>query len=290
MVDTAGEGSVGEYMGYVGLALNAGIVIAPLLGGLVFARHGYNAVFAMTFGLIALDILLRLVMVERHIPGSRKRRWHGYADEQSQDQIVLLESFPQTQVHMVPTNSRAAYSPPSSMPGNVSTWNSIRRFKWRTPPVIALLFSIRFLSALWGVFVQALVTSAFQAVLPLAVHNFFGWGSTDAGLSFIPLAVPSFFRPLVGRASDRMGPRWIATMGFVLLCPSLALLRFVDKNDSGHKVLFFILLAMTGCGVTLTLEPLMAEITYVTSEKQRKARRNPQSTSPHLRKRMCCSL
>ena len=84
MVDTAGEGCVGEYMGYVGLALNAGTVIAPLLGGVVFARRGYNAVFAMTFGLIALDILLRVTMIERHVAESRKREWYDYAGEELQ--------------------------------------------------------------------------------------------------------------------------------------------------------------------------------------------------------------
>ena len=41
-------------------------LVAPLVGGIVLARVGYDAVFEITLGLIALDILLRLIMVERH--------------------------------------------------------------------------------------------------------------------------------------------------------------------------------------------------------------------------------
>ena len=184
--------------------------------------------------------------------------------------------FPRMRIEMVPPGPQDVSRPHSCAPEGASREPSISETeslsrKWRAPPIITLLFSIRFLSALWGVFVQALITSAFQAVLPLAVHEFFQWGSTNAGLMFIPLAVPAFFGPLVGRASDRMGPRWIATAGFVLLCPALVSLRFVDRNSTGNKILFVILLALTGCGVTLTLEPLMAEITHVTSKKQQES-------------------
>ena len=42
-------------------------MIAPLLGGVVLAKAGYNAVFGMTFGIIEVDIVLRLLLIERTI-------------------------------------------------------------------------------------------------------------------------------------------------------------------------------------------------------------------------------
>lgn len=65
--DTVGSERIGQQMGkrcmfrmvkllniagYVSIAMSLGILIAPLLGGVVFARAGYNAVFALQYALI----------------------------------------------------------------------------------------------------------------------------------------------------------------------------------------------------------------------------------------------
>lgn len=66
--DTVGSENIGQQMGkrckpqilqfadaltgYVSIAMSLGILVAPLLGGVVFARAGYNAVFAIQYALI----------------------------------------------------------------------------------------------------------------------------------------------------------------------------------------------------------------------------------------------
>ncbi|KAK8181296.1 major facilitator superfamily domain-containing protein [Phyllosticta citribraziliensis] len=67
IVDTVGQQDTAQAMGYVSLAMSLGILLAPLLGGVVYDRAGYNAVFAMTYAIIGLDIVLRLVLVEKKI-------------------------------------------------------------------------------------------------------------------------------------------------------------------------------------------------------------------------------
>ncbi|KAK4620994.1 hypothetical protein CLAFUW4_11552 [Fulvia fulva] len=67
LVDTVGHGQIGEYMGYVGIALNVGSLIAPLLGGVMYQSAGFNAVFGMIVGVVVLDILLRFVMKEKSL-------------------------------------------------------------------------------------------------------------------------------------------------------------------------------------------------------------------------------
>jgi MFS family permease len=52
-------------MGFVTIGTGMATVLAPVLGGLVFARAGYTAVFAMAFGFIGLDLVLRLIMIEK---------------------------------------------------------------------------------------------------------------------------------------------------------------------------------------------------------------------------------
>ncbi|KAK4503371.1 hypothetical protein PRZ48_004286 [Zasmidium cellare] len=65
LVDTVGPDEIGAAMGYVGLSMSLAILLAPLLGGIVFANAGYYSVYAMAFGLIVLDIILRFAMIER---------------------------------------------------------------------------------------------------------------------------------------------------------------------------------------------------------------------------------
>lgn len=70
LVDTM-ENNVGVALGYVGLSISAGFLIAPLIGGSVYSAAGYYAVYYIAFGVVAVDILLRLFMIEKKIA----RQW-----------------------------------------------------------------------------------------------------------------------------------------------------------------------------------------------------------------------
>lgn len=63
--DTVEKDQIGQALGYTTAAFSIGSLAGPLLGGVVYARGGYYAVFAMGFALILLDILLRLFMIEK---------------------------------------------------------------------------------------------------------------------------------------------------------------------------------------------------------------------------------
>src|ERR1051326_8098006 len=65
LADTVDPSEIGQVMGYVGIALSLGLLLAPLLGGIAFDRGGYNAVFAMCYGLVGLDIIMRLLLIEK---------------------------------------------------------------------------------------------------------------------------------------------------------------------------------------------------------------------------------
>lgn len=112
--------------------------------------------------------------------------------------------------------------------------------------------------------------SCFDSVVPLYVKDLFGWTSTGAGLIFLPIVVPSLFSPVVGWLTDRYGARWPATLGFVLACPMFVCLRFVNRDSMSQKVLLCALLALIGLALTLSMPPLMAEITYLVSAKEKR--------------------
>jgi len=275
LVDTVGPESIGQIMGYVGLSMSLAILLAPLLGGVVFAAAGYYAVFAMAFGLIVLDVILRLFMIEkkvavRWLPEQEARIPHaGVKEEVNTEVRPSTADLEMRTLSPDPTGAKdetdtTIATPETSQP---QMSRPLGKFASRLPAGMYLLSSRRVLSALWACLMQASLLTAFDSILPLFVRDTFGWNSVGAGLIFLPIVVASFFGPIVGWASDKVGPRWLATSGFVLSCPFLILLRLVIHNTLEQKVLLSALLALIGVGLTLVLTPMMAEITYAVDAK-----------------------
>ncbi|KAL8950274.1 MAG: hypothetical protein Q9222_003678 [Ikaeria aurantiellina] len=71
LVDTVGQREIGQVMGFVSIAMSVAILVAPLLGGIVYDRSGYYGVYYMAFALIVVDILLRTAMIEKKVA----RKW-----------------------------------------------------------------------------------------------------------------------------------------------------------------------------------------------------------------------
>ncbi|KAF2095421.1 MFS general substrate transporter [Rhizodiscina lignyota] len=279
LVDTAKAQNVAQYMGYVSLAMSLGILVAPLLGGIVFSRAGYNAVFAMQYGLIGVDVVFRFLLIERRFAD----KWEtpetaGKGIETADRPISAISQASEKKnddpITPIPKNT-SSQTPNKAMDANVlgeehETSDSPAS---HLPPMISLLASRRLLTGLWDVMVIAALMTSFDAVLPLFVKKTFGWTSLGAGLVYLPIVIPSFLSPLVGWASDRYGPRWLATAGFLTAAPWLILLRLVDHNSIGQKVLLCTMLALFGFSLDLVFPPVMAEISSVVEAKEASAKR-----------------
>jgi len=70
LVDTVGR-DIGQAMGWVSIAMAVGLLVAPVIGGAVYAAAGYYTVFYTAFAVIFCDIVLRLVLVEKKVA----RQW-----------------------------------------------------------------------------------------------------------------------------------------------------------------------------------------------------------------------
>lgn len=66
LVDTM-KNAIGMALGYLGISMSVGLLIAPVIGGAVYSAVGYYAVYYIAFGVVAVDILLRLVMIEKKV-------------------------------------------------------------------------------------------------------------------------------------------------------------------------------------------------------------------------------
>ncbi|OAA57366.1 major facilitator superfamily transporter amine [Niveomyces insectorum RCEF 264] len=297
LADTMGQ-RLRLAMGYVVIAMSMAQLFAPLVGGAVYANVGYNAVYYVAFGLLALDVVLRLLLVEKKVA----RRWRknnsgsgsgSGADEEdaagaSAQPALLQPQGPVTQdapaqaadadgdvgtdAHVARNTSpvSAVEAPADATDGQAdgpppppeSSPPGLRR-RVRAHPAWLVLRSRRLMAALFGCVVQACILSGFDTVLPLFVQDTFAWTSTAAGLLFFALFVPpGLLSPLVGLLADRCGAKWPALVGFVATVPLLVCLRFVRANTTADKVLLGALLALLGVTLTLANVPLMAEIGF----------------------------
>jgi MFS family permease len=69
--------------------------------------------------------------------------------------------------------------------------------------------------------------------------------------------------------SDKYGPRWLATIGFIASLPFWILLRLVTHNTMGQKILLCALLFLIGTCIAVIMTPLIAEFTYVVVAKEK---------------------
>jgi MFS family permease len=158
IADTVRTDDIGHAMGYVFLAMSLGLLLGPLLGGIVYEKLGYNAVFIMAYILIAIDILLRLVAIEK----KAAHQWLHTGTDTTRD-VELTES------------AEAERPIESMVEQNMNSGTK------RVPSFMVLLHSASFLASLWGSVVLAILMTSFDAVLPLYVKETFNWTSLGAG-------------------------------------------------------------------------------------------------------------
>ncbi|KAF7892198.1 uncharacterized protein EAF01_010278 [Botrytis porri] len=274
LVDTVGQAEIGEILGYVSLSMTLGILVAPLLGGIVYEKAGYYAVFYMAFGLLVLDILLRLVLIEKkmarqwlddEVPTSAGSSDLSISPNRNEDAVVADADARNKNVTNKDEEKVAQSNPLGTTEAAPTSLQQIS--KW--PAMFTLLRSRRLCAGLWGCVVQASLMSSFDAIIPLFVQKTFHWDSVGAGLVFLALMIPNFAAPVVGWACDRYGPRWPCVGGFCFAIPFWILLRLVTYNSLHQKVLLCALLALIGVSLTCVIPGLMAEITYIVEAKEK---------------------
>ncbi|VUC21429.1 unnamed protein product [Clonostachys rosea] len=265
VVDSVDASQLGMATGWVGMATSLGVLLAPLLGGLVYERGGYYSVFAMCFGILAVDIALRIAIIEV----KEAKRWidktpaQSTTEESGAIEGVVNKSVPtgDDAVQRVGKDNTMTEMSEEATP-NHNQPSPAPKPNHAFGPLIGLLRKPRLLAALWGTLVHAIIQTSFDSTLPLFVKTTFHWDSTGAGLAFLPLVAPCFISPLIGVMNDKYGPKWLATSGFIIATPFLICLRFVSEDTINHKIMMCGLLAGVGLAVALVFGPLMAEISW----------------------------
>ena len=245
--ETVGPERAGQAIGWVSLGVNLGVLVGPTLGGIVFSRAGYYAVFGMTFGLLGIDILLRAAMIERKV--ALRMLGEERQENEETDEDIAEETDPLVKD-----------------PENSAEQNEQKSSKPHPFPLLLFLRTPRFLSALWGIMVIATMVTIFDGVLPLYVHETFGWESLGAGLMFLSTCSTSLLEPFFGHLADKYGTRWLGVASFACAIPPYLFLRLVDHDSFNQKALLVVLLAMIGMCWSVGMTPLTAEVSKIVDE------------------------
>ena len=136
LMETVGLDEIGKWMGLVLSFANAGVLISPTLGGLLYSNLGVNAVFLAMGIIVMLDIILRLEMVEKASPGSNDIPKDGGR------RVVSAVNHTESDL-LIP---RPAASQPHALEDN-----QVSVIRSRTSTLLVLLVKPRILVTMYGV-------------------------------------------------------------------------------------------------------------------------------------------
>jgi MFS family permease len=229
-----------QVMGFV----QVGAVVSPPLGGIIYSQAGIGALAAVSTGILLLDLLMRILLIEKKVAaryvhiepfianGASAQSPHEPPSDNSEGSSHTEES------RLLPSEDALdEYFLPS-------TENRILQ----SMPILQCLGNSSLVTAITLFGIQSAVLSSFDATISLQAYDMFNFGSLEAGLFFVPLCCLRLVAaPIGGWAVDRYGPKPISVLGNVLLAPVLVALRLVKAEPRATQIaLYCVLLGLAG--------------------------------------------
>ncbi|ANB12854.1 membrane transporter [Sugiyamaella lignohabitans] len=216
------------------LAVSIGTILGPVVGGVVYQKFGYEAVFQLSLAILGVDVLLRLLMKETKSTQRMK-----------EDKEIL------------------AAKPVGGEPRREYSASPLRFAKMLKNP--------RVINSLMQSLVVAWQLTALDATMTIRLMKLFGFNSLQSGLMFLPMAIPAFLEPLIGYLCDRHGPRYFLTFGFLFSTVPLMLLQLPNNNSAHDVVIFVTMLALYGITSVMIFSPILSELSDTVSQEESKA-------------------
>lgn len=231
IADNVKQEHLGKTYGVISTVVAIGTSAGPMLSGILFDLGGYWLAWSSTFVVLVLDIVLRLLMLER------SKESKGKDPSSTANRQVDSETAPLLQ------NQSAT---------GTKEQTGLRFYS-------TLFHHRRFICGVYTYLVFAVLISSFDTTLPLHVRDVFSWGSMQSGLLFVALQSPGIpLSVLVGWIKDRWGTRLPTSIGLLLLTPLIWFLGvpgddrfpFANEGDRG-RIIYSVTMALIGMTICL---------------------------------------
>ncbi|QIW98954.1 hypothetical protein AMS68_004472 [Peltaster fructicola] len=252
-LETVGPDNLGKTIGSIFSFISVGNLVAPLLGGILYEKAGYAGVFGIGFAVLAIDFVMRLLVIEKKVArryepkhaqpedgADTASQQHGDHDEENGEEQPLLGSKEE---------DLAAFKISENQPRIA-----------RLIPILPCLADARLLTALLVAFIQAVLLANFDATIPTVAREMFNFDSLKAGILFLPLGLfDLILGPVFGWLVDRFGTKPVAVGSYAYLVPVLVLLRLPHAGGKDQMLLYGGLLALCGIGLAGIGAPSIVE-------------------------------
>ncbi|KAK5111272.1 hypothetical protein LTR85_012213 [Meristemomyces frigidus] len=214
-------------MGTIFSVIGVGNLWSPFLGGWLYRRAGMHGVMAVAISLLAADLVLRLLVVEKKTAREADDIHNG--------------SDGQPNGHKDNCVGREASHEEQPLLGAGRGSDEDLKLSDKQPPI-------------------AILMGSFDATIATVSHQLFGFDSFQAGMLFLPIGIMHMVcGPIIGWVVDRYGTKIAAVFAFGILVPVLVLLRLVHAGGVEQVVLYAVLLCFAGIGVAGAGTPSIVE-------------------------------
>lgn len=258
LLETVGPERLGTTMGSVIGLTSIGQFLGPLLGGIVQSKGGYSGVLALAFAPLAVDIIMRILMIEKKTV--RRNRWFQESDNQG---VEDPESGSNPHNDPQPSEEDPLVKKQISLRYRLP---DVRRSKIvRAYPLLSIWKNPRLLTALWMNLVESTIMSSFDATIFVVAQDYFGFNSAlKSSLLYLAVILPYFtFGIIFGRIVDKVGPRPVAVYGIACVPVTLFALRFTQPGGEKQLIIYCVILALNGCFMACFASPSLVEASSV---------------------------
>ncbi|KAL8645484.1 MAG: hypothetical protein Q9226_007280 [Calogaya cf. arnoldii] len=259
LLDTVGPENLGKTIGSIFGFISIGELAAPVLGGVIYKKAGYPGVFGIGFAILAIDFIMRILLIEKKTAAKWQEKDNGTEDDSEQQDggtATGEDGDDNEEEPLLRKKEEDSYKVPDGQSKVV-----------RGYPILYVLKDPRLLTALLLAFNQATLLATFDATIPTEAEELFRFDSLKSGLLFIALVLPYLITgPIAGWLVDRYGPKPAAVVGFGYLVPVLILLRLAHPGGTSAIVTYCALLSLCGLGMGIIGSPSIVEASYVVSQ------------------------
>lgn len=272
ITQSAGVRQLGRLMAAVSLPVAVVPILGPVVSGLIISNVSWRWIFYVNVPIC----LAGLALAWRGLPG-RQRQQPGSAIRPSLDIIGLVLLCPALVAllyGLAQVSAAGGFAHPRVLIPLLAGAALLAAFFWHAlrmagePLVDLRLFRSRAFTGASGLmFLAGLSIYGAMLLLPLYFQEARGYSALIAGLLLVPQGIGSILpRTIVGRLTDRLGPRPVSLVGIVLTAAGTV--PFALANSRTSDVLLVAALVVRGAGLGAATIALMAGAFQGLSEAQ----------------------